>query len=62
MSKIGRAVQWIQENDLENDPQALTKYIEHQEENQKKENQNGHSKDSESGEWKEARDLPNGGR
>lgn len=27
MSKMGSAVQWVQENGLENDPKALQKYI-----------------------------------
>jgi len=27
MSKIGSAVQWIQENNLQDDPNALKKYI-----------------------------------
>ncbi len=27
MSKIGHAVQWIQENNLQDDPNALQKYI-----------------------------------
>ena len=27
MSKMGHAVQWIQENGLKNDPDALKKYI-----------------------------------
>ena len=29
MSKMGRAVQWVQENGLQDHPEALTKYIEH---------------------------------
>jgi hypothetical protein len=29
MSKMGRAVFWVQENRLEKDPDALKKYIEH---------------------------------
>ena len=29
MSKMGHAVQWIQENNLQNDPNALEKYIKH---------------------------------
>jgi len=43
MSKMGRAVQWVQENGLENHPDALGKYIEHL--NKKK---NGNSKDNKS--------------
>jgi hypothetical protein len=29
MSKMGRAYEWVQENGLENDPEALAKYIKH---------------------------------
>ena len=29
MSKMGRAYEWVQENGLENDPDALAKYIKH---------------------------------
>ena len=58
MSKMGRAVLWVQENGLENDPDALKKYIEHLKKQESK--KDGNSKDSESGEWKEARDLSDG--
>jgi hypothetical protein len=29
MSKMGRAVLWVQENGLEGDPNALSKYLEY---------------------------------
>lgn len=29
MSRMGRAVLWVQENGLEEDPNALRKYLEH---------------------------------
>ena len=38
MSKMGRAYQWVRENGLQNDPNALNKYIVHLEEKKKETN------------------------
>ena len=37
MSKMGQAVQWIQEQGLENDPDALKKYLEYRDGKESKE-------------------------
>lgn len=58
MSKMGRAVQWIQENSLENDPDALKKYTEYLAKQEKaKLKSNGSNKDNQSGEWEHSRNL-----
>ena len=51
MSKMGRAVFWIQENRLENDPDALKKYIEHL----KKEEENERNRKARAEERKEGK-------
>ena len=56
MSKMGRAAQWVQENGLENDPDALKKYTEHLAKQEKtKLKSNDGNKDNQSRKWKHSR-------
>ena len=60
MSRMGDAIQWIQENDLEDDPKALTKYIEYQNKIKKSNSEkNGNSENTDAGKWKETGNIPN---
>lgn len=54
MSKMGSAVVWIQDNNLQDDPDALVKYVEHK----KKQDGRNNTKPA-TPEWKDAGDIPN---